>query len=1310
MFNGMWMDGEPEAQPQGTYRMAVNAVKEPSEAALSTEHANRLVARLAGDSCGSISIDGEHTVIFAEPGYIYLYNQQTEQLQLLVNKPCLNLSKDHIVTGVYKVINGCERSIYWNDGSNEDRYYNLDKSELFNDCDDFRLLPITKYPVVRVESVVGGILKPGAYSVVVELLDQSTNVLVKTIPSEMVYIKKNNQALRINVENVEASYARISIISYTSGTGVTIDAFEYQDLIPVPGSVFSFDFTGADVIQKDWKLLLTNPSVFETSRNMEVVHDMLLRINVSEKNYDFSEFQKAASKICTRYEVKETTEHIFTEQGDEVKAYGIVYLMKNGTLSPVFHIPGRNRIVSDGEIIPGVKIPVKSTKSISVTFKGELVQNIGGWVLQYQITSPEAITEYFIQLTAGNAIAESTEPSGVLTAIFQQQQNPGLEIPDNDPTNLAYIEIRVVHEGVTFLTALPIQPNYDETLLLENTIVTFIDGPNTVNEKWFTRNTAIKSEKKMAYWQSDERYLNPVNYCKDDYWGVDCDGLPLQGKPIRYHKIPSRAIEPLFNGDRRRYIGVRFTGVDYPHEDVVGHFFVSASGNTVVSSGYMVPYNFTDEGRFVNYLPNTFDNERPSNSQRQNLITPELLVDKLEINGAYVYVNGFSDENYQDSRPEYKKFFRDRTDLQMYGKLHDYGRGFRSREEVLSIGESDHINYLSRKRELVNRSLHHDMNILTVGETPHFERNSANMRYVYVKTGAKVFQSVFGIRYRFMHSAPLTLPEATLFSGDKRITQVDVVNISSIRAARNKNTGWLFVPFAGAFIWVVKELLDAEQINAEYEWLTRLYVETSYDFEEIDATYYFNGPVENVDRFVQSLFTEGYLEEGKRKATLRESVQLIQYDVNKDFGVTNKLKVQYPIPISFDYCSDCISHYPTRISFSETTSQEQQSDAWRVYPPLNYVDLPSHRGALVAANYTGGVLLCRTQRGCFVLQPDPQQINTSGGKIYLGTPEFLAIPAQEIGKDANGYGGQQSKRAHVNTSVGLFWYDEDAGRVFLYNGQINELSRKGMQKFFLENRKGAPLNVDNTLMGYDPILDRVILHRQDLLDEQVYSFTVSYSLTAQAWLSFHSYMPDHMFFLNKKMYTILRDSIYAHDDMNRFCRFYGIDFPFQVGLVYTSMQTQQWHSVHYYAPIFKYEDGLWRDVLDKTFDQAFAYTRKQSSGVVNLVLTQDPDTLINWDERTKTVVQADRNYRIAGLRDISVDDIVVSPRWQDKSQFYVNGQGYQDVVPINVDYTLPQHEQLFFRDKFIQLRLLFTPREYKMLIYIVDFTNLAQVR
>ena len=1309
-MKGLWMDSNPEAQPEGTYRMAINAVKEPNEAALSTEPANKLVSDLPGALVGTIPLDGEQAVLFCEPGYIMLYDQQTNKLTQLIDIPSLDFNRKWPIQGKHKVVNGCERSLYWCDGYHEDRFYNLDAGQ-FSKADDFRLVPFASYPVYETEVLPGGELKKGTYLFVLELLASNQDVLLKTVPSQPVQVREDGQQINLSISGVTTPFIRVNALHYTSNNGVTVSAYTYEELIQVSGDTVEWSYNGRGLVEIDFKSLLSTGVWYDVSRYMEVVHGRLLRGNLSEKAYDYSSFQKSASKVKTNYVVQESEADLFTEQGDEVKAYGVVYLMKNGSLSPVFHIPGRAIKQTDTLL---VKNPVPASGQevfIDYAIIAAYSKKLKGWVIRAIVNSTEVINNIVLTVVANPLTYTKPLSQGVLLG---GQNNDYIVVPDASKTlapGSFVTSIEFYKGGVKYASTLTLTDTFDDVSedRVETVVRKAISPEATENiVRWKIEDTSVKDTKELGYWASDEVYVDPVNYCGTDYWGVDADGVALKDSKIRYHKIPSRETEPLYVGSKKRYIGIQFSNLTYPSPDVVGHFYVSASANTVLASGYLLPFNDKQQtgfpanhrGRYIHWLPNSDDKfNKPYNSLQQNFISPYALVDKKAVRPSYFKVNGEVSVNHSQVRSLEKDFFEDGKSLQHYGKVQQAGE-FTAGKEFLECTESVFVPYrTSSYKGFSNRSLNQGMNLVEVDTLPTtFNSNSANLKYVHAKKYGSVFQSLSSIRYRFMQQSPVK-GDVALYSGDTMISSVNIFNVSFI------------------------ELSGTKQVNCEFELIENLFMETPYDFSTIDNDYYFDGRAvpspglvylswaqpEAIKKFLHKLIAQENYEGGTVKRLLLESVQEVRYDVNKDIGVTSNQKVAYHLPISFNYCSDCLGHYPNRLIFSEVNSQEQQSDAWRSYAPLNYQDIAAHRGQITAFDYTGGVLVVRCNRGVFLLQPDPQRIEMSGANLYLGNPQFLGVPAQEMATDASGYGGQQGRLASVVTPSGLFWYDEGAGKVFGYAGQVTELSRNGMYNFFA-SKSGSTAGA-YVQLSYDPYLERVLIHRREIVGEQVESFTVSYSLVSKSWLSFHAYNPLYMFYLNRSFYTSVDKGLWLHNDMYNFCTFYGKTYSFQVGLVYSGGgQTRQWHSVQYYAPVKRYVDGKWEDVLDKTFNKAFANTRKQCSGLVTLKLSDGVQDSISWNTLVKTVVQADRNYRISGLRDINNGGGILSSSWTDRAVYYNGEQGFQDVVPVNIDYTKPEHEQLMFRDKFIEVRLWFETVKEKMLLYITDYTNLPQTR
>lgn len=85
--------------------------------------------------------------------------------------------------------------------------------------------------------------------------------------------------------------------------------------------------------------------------------------NVDTIRYDWADFQRAASKIRTTPVVNTTSFLDSTKKGnflnpsymqymgDEIYMLGVVYVMKDGSYSPVFIIPGRSASALDREIL-----------------------------------------------------------------------------------------------------------------------------------------------------------------------------------------------------------------------------------------------------------------------------------------------------------------------------------------------------------------------------------------------------------------------------------------------------------------------------------------------------------------------------------------------------------------------------------------------------------------------------------------------------------------------------------------------------------------------------------------------------------------------------------------------------------------------------------------------------------------------------------------------------------------------------------------------------------------------------------------------
>jgi hypothetical protein len=68
------------------------------------------------------------------------------------------------------------------------------------------------------------------------------------------------------------------------------------------------------------------------------------------------------------------------------------------------------------------------------------------------------------------------------------------------------------------------------------------------------------------------------------------------------------------------------------------------------------------------------------------------------------------------------------------------------------------------------------------------------------------------------------------------------------------------------------------------------------------------------------------------------------YALNEDYNKAAVESTFSPLPLQFDYCSDCSNKHPHRISYSEVSIDNEQSDAYRNFLTGNFRDIPGNRG------------------------------------------------------------------------------------------------------------------------------------------------------------------------------------------------------------------------------------------------------------------------------------------------------------------------------------------------------------------------------
>jgi len=309
--------------------------------------------------------------------------------QTLVNADCLNFRIDHPIHKVVHKITDCstETEIYWTDGFNDRRYLNIDNIPWVTtiegniceivpeigvlDCNKLKIQPNFEIPELDVTEVLtGGELKAGTYQFAIQYCNASgigytsyysvTNPLPIANPdiTTLSFDYVVGRSISLKITNLDVTgyfkYYNVAVIK-------TINAITSVELV---GTYFIDDvkntisYTG----QSSTDIRLSMSDIFEkfpyydVAQDVAAVQDVLVWTGLT--TYDKMSYQNIANQITLQWETyripptKNYSDEILATKyrgylRDEVYAFEIVFLLKNGKQTDGFHIPGRAAVLSD---------------------------------------------------------------------------------------------------------------------------------------------------------------------------------------------------------------------------------------------------------------------------------------------------------------------------------------------------------------------------------------------------------------------------------------------------------------------------------------------------------------------------------------------------------------------------------------------------------------------------------------------------------------------------------------------------------------------------------------------------------------------------------------------------------------------------------------------------------------------------------------------------------------------------------------------------------------------------------------------------
>jgi hypothetical protein len=343
----------------------------------------------------------------SEIGYMINNDCVYRTLVSSTQNDCLNFNINYPIHKVVHRITNCSTELYWTDGLNPRRYIDIDnipwKSTIINcidvdtiplmlDCNKIKMQPNFDIPQIAITNVInGGELTAGTYQFAIQYSNADgigyTSYYSVTNPvpiANTLIISPDfnypvNKSILIDITNIDTQdyyqYYNLAVIKTVN----SITSVELVGTYLIDSASNQVTYTGQNQTQINLTIedIFEKFPIYEIAQDVTTVQDILIWDQMT--SIDRINFQSVASQITLKWESykitaggsyadPETAASLRGYLRDEVYAFEIVFLLKNGKQTDGFHIPGR----AYNEAIDGTKV-YKTGLSANADFIGEPV-------------------------------------------------------------------------------------------------------------------------------------------------------------------------------------------------------------------------------------------------------------------------------------------------------------------------------------------------------------------------------------------------------------------------------------------------------------------------------------------------------------------------------------------------------------------------------------------------------------------------------------------------------------------------------------------------------------------------------------------------------------------------------------------------------------------------------------------------------------------------------------------------------------------------------------------------------------------------
>lgn len=216
------------------------------------------------------------------------------------------------------------------------------------------------------------------------------------------------------------------------------------------------------------------------------------------------------------------------------------------------------------------------------------------------------------------------------------------------------------------------------------------------------------------------------------------------------------------------------------------------------------------------------------------------------------------------------------------------------------------------------------------------------------------------------------------------------------------------------------------------------------------------------------------------------------------------------------------------------------------------------------------------------------------------------------------------------------------------------------------------------------------------------SWTMSFSLKNEAWVSWHSYLPSMYINTPEVFHSWIPTSnnIWKHNTKNSYQTFYGTYYPHIIEYVSVDnpTQTKIWNTIKLKTDAETFDTTTQEFVEQRfiTFNKAVIYNSRQCTGLLNLVPKDTQansgdyllQQVINSNTNQVLLDRNERDWSMNDIRDIRID--YTKPIWDSKLSSIQSTYFIDKILNSSTLDPLKDWTQLeSFRDKFLVVRLIF---------------------